>query len=115
VSIFRQKITSIMFHQAYESDSSSRCLSPITVWCTDDGSVATSGSVPADPISKRLVSSYFSPAQQIELIREMLADRSEQQAARALEPEEASKFVEMLDLVRLFSPPHHRCLTGSRS
>jgi hypothetical protein len=100
-----------MFHQAYESDSSSRCLSPITVWCTDDGSVATSGSVPADPISKRLVSSYFDPARQIELIKEMLANRDEQQAAKDLKPEEASKFVEVLDLVRLFpsspSPMSH--------
>ena len=104
-------MTSIMVHQAYESDSSSRCLSLIKVWCTDGRSVATSGSVPADPIPKRLVSSSFDPARQIELIREMLADRGEQQAARALGPEEASKFVEMLDLVRLFlsspSPMSH--------
>jgi hypothetical protein len=105
-----------MVHQAHESDSSGECLSLITVWYADDGSVATSGSVPADPISKRLVSSDFSPARQVELIEKMLADKHEQQAARGLETREASRLVEMLDLVRLFlSPPHHRCLTESRS
>jgi hypothetical protein len=100
-----------MVYQADESDSSSKCLSLITVWCADDRSAATNGSAPTGPISKRLVSSDYNPARQIELIKEMLANRDEQQAAKGLEPEEASKFVEMLDLVRLFpsspSPMSH--------
>jgi hypothetical protein len=101
-----------MVYQADESDSSSQCLSLITVWCADDRSAATNGSAPTGSISKQLVSSDFSPVRQIELIKEMLANRDEQQAAKGLEPEEASKFVEMLDLVRLFlpspSPVSHR-------
>ena len=62
--------------------------------------------MPTDPISKRLVSSDFSPTQQIKLIEEMLANRDEQQAVRGLVPDEASRLVEILDLVciRLSSP-----------
>ena len=100
-----------MVYQVDESDNSSKYPSLITVWCADDGSAATNGSAPMGPISKRLVSSDYGPARQIELIREMLANRDEQQAAKCMEPEEASKFVEILDLVRLLlsspSPMSH--------
>ena len=51
------------------------------------------------PISKRLVSSQLSPAEQIQLIKEMLADRGEQQAAKSLQPGDALRLVEFLDLV----------------
>jgi hypothetical protein len=56
-----------------------------------------------DPISisKRLISSDFSPAEQVKLIKGILADKDEQQAAKGLEPGGALKFVETLDLVCL--------------
>jgi len=70
----------------------------------------------AGPISKRLVSFQFTPADQIRLIKEVLADRSKQETAKVLEPGDASKLIELLDSVR---PPSsfscHRCLRGSRS
>ena len=50
------------------------------------------------PISKRLPSSQ-DPAEQIKLIKEMLADKSEQRAAESLEPDSALRLVEFLDLV----------------
>jgi len=54
----------------------------------------------AVPISKRLVSFQFTPAEKIQLIKEMLADRGEQEAARVLKPGDASKLIELLDSVR---------------
>ena len=50
-------------------------------------------------ISKRLVSSQLSPAEQIQLVEEMLADKGEQQAAKGLKPDDASRLIELLDLV----------------
>ena len=88
-----------MVHQGDESDSSSECLSLTVVWYTDNKSAPAGGSVLTDPISRRLVSFDFSPARKIELIEEMLADRDEQQAAKDLELGEASRLVELLDLV----------------
>jgi len=64
----------------------------------------------AVPISKRLVSFQFTPAEQIQLIKEMLADRGEQEAARALKPGDASKLIELLDLV---CPPSSFLATNS--
>ena len=54
----------------------------------------------AGPVSRRLVSFQFTPAEQIQLIKEMLADRDEQEAARDLVPGDASKLIELLDSVR---------------
>jgi hypothetical protein len=106
VSIFRQKKTTrIMVHQGDESDSSSECISLAAVWYTDNRSAPAGGSVLTDPISRRLVSFDFSPARKIELIEKMLADRDEQQAAKGLELGEASRLVELLDLVRLSLSP----------
>ena len=55
----------------------------------------------AGPISKRLVSFQFTPAKQIQLIKEMLADRGGQEAAKVLERGDASKLIELLDSVCL--------------
>ena len=111
-----EKTTYIMVHLVDESDGNSECLSLIAVWYTDDGSAPTGGSMLTYPISKYLVSFDLSHAKKIELIKEMLANKNEQQAAKRLEPGEASRLVEMLDLVHLFlsSSLRHRCLTGSR-
>jgi len=54
----------------------------------------------AGPISKRLVYFQFTRAEQIQLIEAMLADRSEQEVAKVLGPGDASKLIELLDLVR---------------
>ena len=56
------------------------------------------------PISKRLASFQFTPTEQIQLIKDLLADRGEQEAARVLELGDASKLVELLDSVRLLPP-----------
>ena len=71
----------------------------------------------AGPIS-RLVSFQFAPTEQIKLIKEMLADRGEQEMARVLQPGDASKLIELLDSVRLLpSSPATDALreTGSES
>ena len=90
----------------------------IAVGYADDGSDPTRGSVLRDPISKRLVSESFqlSPAQQTHLIKEILADVTggEHQAAKYLEPGDASKFIEILDSVRLYLLLSHQYLMGNR-
>ena len=55
----------------------------------------------AGPISKRLATFQFAPAEEIQLIREMLANRGEQEAAKGLEPSDAANLIEFLDSVRL--------------
>jgi len=70
----------------------------------------------AGPISKRLISFQFTPAEQIQLIKAMLTDRNEQEAARGLESGDWPKLVELLDSVRSLpaSFPRHHHLTGNR-
>jgi len=69
----------------------------------------------AGPIPKRLVSFQFTPTEQIQLIKEMLADRDKPGTARNLGPDDASKFIEILDSVRATSFPLINALreTGS--
>ena len=53
----------------------------------------------AGPIPKRLVAFQFTPAEQVQLIKEMLMYKSKQEAARGLGPGDASKFIDLLDSV----------------
>ena len=59
------------------------------------------------PISKYLVSRELSFDERIGYIRKLLASKQEQEEAKNLKPNEASKFIELLDEVRSFvlSPP----------
>ena len=55
-----------------------------------------------EPISKYLVSHELSLDDRTKRIRELLASRQEQEQAKTLEPDDALKFVELLDEVRSF-------------
>ena len=94
-----------MNHREGGSRRGSECTLLITVGYTDDVVAPVRRSTPSDPICKRLASSQIRPEEQVRLIKNMLADRGEQQAAKDLEPGDALKLVEFLDLVRLFVLP----------
>ena len=76
----------------------------VTIRYANDAVEYLRGSALSDPICKRLVSSQLNSTDQIRLINEVLVDKGEQQAAKDLEPGDALKLVELLDLVRLFFP-----------
>jgi hypothetical protein len=57
--------------------------------------------VPGGSISKYLVSRDLSPENRIRYIKRLLADREEQQGAKALDSDNASRLVELLDEVRI--------------
>jgi len=77
-----------MADQEGELGQNSKCALPIVV-----AAVIVNQILLAGPISKHLVSFQFTPAKQIQLIKAMLGDRSEQEVARVLEPGDASNLL----------------------
>ena len=90
-------------------DRNSECALLITVGSTDDGLISLAG-----PISKRLISFEYTPAEQIQLIEQMLRNVDEQRVARDLDPADASTFIEFLDSVRPPLLSSQRRFTGNR-
>ena len=67
----------------------------------------------AGPIPKRLVCFQFTPAEQFQLVNEMLADRREREAGKDLEPTDASNLIEFLDSVRSTSSSNQSLMPGN--